>query len=30
MLVTRRSTEKGGPRYFDRGINDEGKVANFC
>ena len=30
MLISRRSSEKGGPRYFDRGVNDEGKVANFC
>lgn len=30
MLVTRRSTQKGGTRYFDRGVSDEGYVANFC
>jgi hypothetical protein len=30
MLVTRRSNQKGGTRYFDRGVNDEGFVANFC
>lgn len=30
MLVTRRSNQKGGTRYFDRGVNDEGFVANYC
>lgn len=29
FLVSRRSWHKGGPRYFDRGVNEEGWVANF-
>lgn len=29
FLISRRSWQKGGPRYFDRGVNEEGWVANF-
>lgn len=29
VLLSRRSTKKGGTRYFDRGLNDDGYVANF-
>lgn len=28
-LISRRSWKKGGTRYFDRGVNEEGYVANF-
>ena len=28
-LISRRSCIKGGTRYFDRGVNEEGFVANF-
>lgn len=30
VLVSRRSNKKGGTRYFDRGVDDDGYVANFC
>lgn len=30
VLVSRRSNKKGGTRYFDRGLNEDGFVANFC
>ena len=30
VLISRRSNKKGGTRYFDRGIDDDGYVANFC
>lgn len=29
ILVSRRSNQKAGTRYFDRGINEDGYVANF-
>lgn len=29
ILISRRSLKKGGTRYFDRGIDDNGNVANF-
>jgi hypothetical protein len=29
LLISRRSNKKGGTRYFDRGLNEEGFVANF-
>lgn len=29
-LISRRSNRKGGTRYFDRGMDEEGYVANFC
>lgn len=29
VLISRRSWHKGGTRYFDRGVNEEGWVANF-
>ena len=29
ILITRRSRFMGGTRYYSRGINDEGHVANF-
>lgn len=29
ILISRRSIRKCGTRYFDRGLNDEGFVANF-
>lgn len=30
VLVSRRSNKKGGTRYFDRGVDDDGYVANYC
>ena len=29
VLISRRSAIKGGTRYFDRGIDEEGNAANF-
>ena len=29
ILVSRRSVEKGGTRYFDRGLDERGFVANY-
>ena len=28
-IVSRRSIHKAGTRFFSRGINDDGQVANF-
>jgi len=30
ILISRRSNKKGGTRYFDRGLDEDGFVANFC
>ena len=29
ILISRRSMKKGGTRYFDRGLNENGYVANY-
>lgn len=29
-IITRKSTQMGGMRFFSRGINEKGFVANFC
>jgi hypothetical protein len=29
MLVSRRSNKKAGTRFFSRGIDDQGNVANY-
>ena len=29
ILISRRSYLKGGTRYFDRGVDEEGNTANF-
>jgi len=28
-LISRRSTARAGPRYYSRGIDESGNVANF-
>lgn len=28
-IISRRSVDKAGTRFYSRGINDQGKVANF-
>lgn len=28
-IISRRSVEKAGTRFYSRGINEQGKVANF-
>ena len=30
FLISRRSWQKGGTRFVDRGIDDHGNVSNFC
>jgi hypothetical protein len=30
VLISRRSNRKGGTRYFDRGLDEDGFVANYC
>ncbi len=30
LLVSRRSKHRAGTRFFDRGTDDDGQVANYC
>jgi len=30
MLIARRRALRGGVRFFHRGIDEEGNVANYC